>query len=211
MIVLVVAAWEPELERFRALAPLAAEVTSRGVGVGPVAAALGTQRALAELEPDIVVLLGTCGAAGGAFAPGDVIVATSTVLVDPAALEGRAALPYAQGPLPLDPGLVAAFAAAGAKPAAIANPLGITTDDALGARIGGAAPIEHLEAFGFASACALHRARAAIVLGVANVVGSQGREQWRTNHIALSARAAEIAHAALSGLVRSPTTGRSPA
>jgi len=209
--VLVVAAWDPELERFRALArnPLPFGVVVEPVGIGPVDTAARVTRCILQHRPQLVVLLGTCGSApGSGIAIGDVIAGTSVRLADPSVAAGRAAMPYAEGAIALDGAMRAALVSAGARPASIANTLGITTDDALARLLAPLGEAEHLEAYGVARACQLADVRCAVVLGVANVVGARGREQWRANHVEASARAADIAWDAL---VRMSTTQRSPA
>src|SRR5262249_26657185 len=99
-----------------------------------------------------------------------------------------------------DSSMVDALFAAGARPCAIANTLGITTDDALANKLGVLAPVEHLEAYAVARACQALGVPCAIVLGIATIVGSQGRDQWRANPVAASARGAEIAFKALPAM-----------
>jgi nucleoside phosphorylase len=210
MNLLVVAAWEPELEHFRGLARQDLDPTSSidAVGIGLVDAALGMARCLARYAPSQVLLLGTCGAAPkSGLAIGDAIVATDVRLIDPAVVEGRAALPYAAPAVTLDGALTDALFGAGARPARVLNPLGITTDDALAGKLGALGEAEHLESYGVARACQAATVPCAIVLGIANLVGARGRDEWRANHVAASARAAEIAYEA----IRTSTRGRSPA
>ena len=198
MKLLVVAAWEPELERFRELArePLITHIAA-GVGIGLVDAAIGTAGLLAEHAPDSVLLLGTCGSApGSSLAIGDIVVARSVLLVDPATAEGRAALPWS--PAPIEGAEVAAFVAAGAIAARVATTLGITTDDALAATLARDAETEHLEAYAVARACAVRGIPCTVLLGITNVVGSTGRAAWRANHVAVSAKVADLAVRALA-------------
>jgi nucleoside phosphorylase len=96
--------------------------------------------------------------------------------------------------------MVDALFSAGARPCAIANTLSVTTDDAVAAKLGVLAPVEHLEAYAVARTCKALGLPCAIVLGIANIVGSKGREQWRTHHVEASARAAEVAFKALPAL-----------
>ena len=209
--VLVVAAWEPELERFRALArePAGVRLVIEPVGIGPVDTAARVTRCILQHDPRLVVLLGTCGGApGSGLAIGDVIGGTMVRLVDPSVVEGRAAMPYADAAIALDREASDAVAASGGRSASIANTLGITTDDAVATKLAPLGDVEHLEAYGVARACELAGVRCAVVLGVANVVGAHGREEWRANHVAASARAADVAW---SALVRMSTTPRSPA
>lgn len=209
MNLLVVAAWEPELLPWRSLAQASDGIVSvEPIGIGLVDAAMGMTRCISRHAPTHVVLLGTCGAApGSGLAIGDVISASEVRLADPAVVEGRAAMPYPSGPLPLDRELCDALCRSGARPSRVVNPLGITTDDALATKLAPLAEVEHLEAYGVARACQVAGIPCAIVLGVANIVGARGREQWRANHVAASAQAAQIAHRA----IRRSTKERSPA
>ncbi len=109
-VILVLAAWEPELERFHSLAGQArlsastscARVVVAAAGIGLVDAAIGTSVALSIHAPSRVVLLGTCGASpASGLAIEDVITGTSVRLVDAAVVEGRAAMPFANDPLVL--------------------------------------------------------------------------------------------------------------
>ena len=229
--ILVAAAWEPELERFRALARDddgadpgdweaafggfgGCDLSAEPIGIGLVDTTAGVARSIARLGPSTVVLLGTCGAApSSGLRIGDVVVGTSVRLVDPAVVEERAAMPYASEAVPLDPSMIAALVAAGAREATIVNTLGITTDDVLAVKLAALGQVEHLEAYGVARACQTAPGapvRCAVVLGIANVVGASGRDEWRANHVAASARAAEIAWAAMRPAVRTSTTRRSP-
>src|SRR5436309_4249414 len=61
---LVAAAYPPELEGLAAICaePMArGEVVARAVGVGLVEASAGMERAIAELQPSRIVLVGTAG------------------------------------------------------------------------------------------------------------------------------------------------------
>jgi len=199
MTLLVVAAWEPELERFRAVKNSGIELNIGAVGIGPVDAALGTARLIAKHAPKTVLLLGTAGATRQfSTALGAVIVATETRLVDGATVEGRAAMPYASEAIAMDAEWVERFASAGATKALVANTLGITTNDELADKLAAAAQVEHLEAYGVARACEQANVRCAIVLGISNLVGSEGRAQWRANHLSASAAAGALAARALS-------------
>jgi nucleoside phosphorylase len=80
--------------------------------------------------------------------------------------------------------LADALVAARAREVTVATTLAITTDDALAAKVADLrdGDVEHLEAFAFAEACVEANVPFAVVLGVANLVGSTAREQWRQNH-----------------------------
>ena len=78
----------------------------------------------------------------------------------------------------------------------IATTLTITTDDALAGTLAESvsAEVEHLEAFGVATACARERTPFGSCLGIANMVGASAREEWRPHHqSAGSAAAAAVA------------------
>lgn len=209
MKLLVVAAFEPELTEFRSLAREAkvSNLEVAAIGVGLVEAAIGMTRAIHQHRPTHALLLGTCGAFAGGVAIDDVITGTKAILLDGSSVESRAALPP---PMPQECGLALCepIVTAGAKAVEVANTLGITTDDALAANLSAAASkhpnpngaVEHLEAFAFARACATANVSAGVVLGIANIVGSQGREQWRANHVGASAKAAQVAIRAVVAL-----------
>ncbi len=193
MKLLVAAAFDPELVRFRELARTGApvELETATLGVGLVDAAIGMTRCIARHAPTHALLLGTCGG---------IRVATHEVVAGSVARLAVEA--HAEAPPPmrleeeLDPALHDALVAAGAKSVQIANTVGITVKDAIA--IDG--DVEHLEAFAFARACAMHGVRCGVVLGVANAVGASGRGEWRANHVVASARAAEVAWSALERL-----------
>lgn len=221
---LVVAAWEPELTRFRALAasgaPAGLAIALDTLGVGLVEAAIGMTRCIARHRPDLALLLGTAGvlpraSSHGLPCIGDVVVASRIRLVDDSLAAGAAQLPPPMpGEAALDATLHDVLLAAGARSVQIANAVGITVDDALAARLAAAGDdVEHLEAFAFARACASAGVRCGVLLGIANVVGVSGRAEWLANHASASARAAEVAwsaRAALAELLRTSTTAPSP-
>lgn len=206
---LVVAAWEPELVRFReAIAgdgAQALELVLDTLGVGLIEASIEMTRCVMRHSPDAAVLIGTCGAFERipALAPGAVVTGVRAHLVDGSAVEGTAALP---APMPsvsaFDAALRDALVVAGAQSVQIANTVGITTDDALAARLwrAGDHHVEHLEAFAFARACAVASLPCAVALGVANMVGARGRAEWLANHVEASANAADVLLAALPAI-----------
>ena len=203
MKILVVAAWEPELTRFRERVTLASaqDVVLDTLGVGIVEAAMGMTRCIARHAPDLAVLLGTAGALpGSGLAIGDVVSPTRVRLLDAGLLAKTAELPP---PLPAnatpDARVHEALARAGAKSVQIANTIGITTSDALAADLAASGcAVEHLEVFAFARACAVASVACGAVLGIANTVGSRGRGEWLANHVSASAAAADVAWRALS-------------
>jgi nucleoside phosphorylase len=219
---LVVAAWEPELTRLReraeraGMAPGAAlfredlgmEIVLATLGVGLVEAAIGTTQCVARHRPTAALLVGTCGAFAPALRPGSVVAGARVRLVDAALVDGTAALPE---PMPaavaFDGDLHDVLVEAGATSAQIANTVGITTDDALASKLAsfvspGSRPadVEHLEAFGFARACAVAGLPCGALLGVANIVGSSGRAEWLADQTRASADAADLAWDALASI-----------
>ncbi|WP_394839936.1 hypothetical protein LVJ94_23900 [Pendulispora rubella] len=195
---LILAAFPPELEPFSERY----RKDARAIGVGLVTAAHATGALLALARPPAVLLVGSCGVyPGAAPAVGSVVVVTRTVLADAGVAQDQAALPPPMATeAPMDGAWMERFAAAGCIPAVTAGTLGIATDDrlaqALAARSG--AEVENLEAFAVASACAAASVPCIAVLGVTNVVGRQGRIQWRDNHRAVAARVVELVERALA-------------
>jgi futalosine hydrolase len=208
--VLLLAAFDPELAPLRRFLGegLAARVGERGVaaraaGVGMVAAAAGAAAPLGEFAPRAVVLIGSCGAYTDAPSPlalGDVAIGRRFRLADLAAIDGLAQYPPPMVPaMEADARLSDAIAQAGVAPpslratACIATTLAITVDDGAAARLAArtGADVEHLETHGVATACAARGVPFAVVLGVANFVGSRGRTEWLEHHGRAEAAAAE--------------------
>lgn len=217
---LVVAAWEPELVRFRerlagGLPGPDVEIVLETLGVGLIEAAISTTQCVVRHRPDYALLIGTCGVFPGAgeLRPGAVVAGARVGLADASVQRGAAALPE---PMPsdalFDGALHDALVAAGARSVQIANTLGITTEDELAVQLAaGGFDVEHLEALSFARACARAGVPCGAALGIANVVGSKGRAEWLAGHVEASASAADLAYAALAGAtLRSSTTERSP-
>jgi nucleoside phosphorylase len=188
------------------------EVAARVVGIGLPMAAAGAAMQLAELEPRVVLLLGTCGAyalppgtpAASAGSPsggrglglGDVVVSRRVRLVEPAAIDGTAQFPEPMSIVSeAHAATVDALVRAGARAVDVGTTLAITTDDATADRVARTtgAQVEHLEAHGVATACAARGVPFAALLGVANFVGSRARDEWRANHHAAAAAAVEVA------------------
>jgi len=193
--VLVVAAHAPELAGLKSLigddlrgAVGDLRVTAEAVGIGLAAAAAGTAMAVEAHAPRCVVLVGTCGAYDGRrgdLAIGQVVTANRIRLASTAAVEGRGAFPAPMRALiEPDATLTAAVAGTTAPLVAVATTLAITTDDALALRVGSAldCDVEHLEAFAVALTCARLQIPIAVVLGVANRVGSRARDEWLRHH-----------------------------
>jgi uridine phosphorylase len=202
MNLLCVSAFEPELTRFRELAP--AWIRMEPAGIGLVECAIGTAELLARHSPAEAVFLGTCGSARADLAIGDVVFATTASLfVGPGAeLVGETDLV-----VPMEARLRDALVAAGATPATVATSLGVTVTNELATHVSATGDVEHLEAYAFVRACVRANVPCAVVLGIANVVGAKGRGEWRANHARASKLAAETLAEAI-GLSRTSTTTR---
>ncbi len=181
-----------------AFAPELAAITSqkRAVGIGLIAASRGAALAVAELQPSVVVLVGTCGAyRQSSLSIGDVIIGTRFNLASVAealgfgaVVDGTASMLYSEV------GRTDSFVALGAIRASVATTLAITTDDAAALSLAGhyGCDVEHLEAHAVAEACASAKVPFACVLGVTNEVGSKGRAQWREHRVRVEARVGAI-------------------
>jgi nucleoside phosphorylase len=199
---LVLAAFPPELAPLRATLgdglrqPFGGhDVAAKAVGIGLATAAAGAATRLVALRPRGVVLVGTCGAYDGSIPIGGVAVGGRLVLAEPAVARREAAFPEPMSiEVEADPALVAGLSSHGGKVVAVATTLAVTTDDALATLLTESTrcQVEHLEAYGVAAACAAEGVPFVALLGVANGVGSRGREEWRMNHRAASAAAIAV-------------------
>lgn len=152
------------------------------IGIGLVEAALGIAAVL-EKKPSAIVLVGSCGAyPGSGIDIGTIVVAREAVLVPEGELP-KVVPVHSRPP---------AFAMEGRR-AIVASTLGITTDDARAKAIADdtGAHVENLEAFAVARACERANVPVAIVLGVTNIVGKNGRAEWRANAQAIAKRVIE--------------------
>ena len=189
---LVAAAYPPELAGLSQL--LGAEMTSgrvvaRALGVGLIEASAGATQAIAELKPDRIVLVGTCGVLPGVTLPiGAVVVARRARLV-------VRAVEYVPPIMPTeaygDEELATRFGGAlGAMTVTVACPVGVTSDDGEAARIAATgAEVEHLECFAVLAAAARALIPATAVLAIANTVGSKGSAEWRAHRVQAEAAA----------------------
>ena len=180
-------------------------VIARPAGIGLVRAAIGAAEEIAQTRPRFVVLLGTCGsyAVGvdqiGAKSPtsglaiGDVVIADRVMLVEPSVVMGLSEFPEAVSTtVRIDGAISDGLATSGARRVSVATTLAVTVDDPVATQIARAtgAHVEHMEAHAVATACAMRGVAFSAVLGVANIVGAQAREQWRANHRRASEAAA---------------------
>jgi purine-nucleoside phosphorylase len=155
-------------------------------GAGAIAAAATTARLLAEIRPERVLFVGTCGAYGGSgLGVGDYMAVLEAMAISAPELRKRAYRPEIEATrwratwdLPLSGRRVAA-------------PPAITLDPEDAALLGETADAENLEVAGVFAACALAGAPAAAALAVANRVGPNAHEEWAANHERVSRRLAE--------------------
>ncbi len=199
---LVVAAYPPELEGLTQLLTeqvARGEITTRAIGIGLVEASAGIERALAEVKPEWVVLVGTAGRL-----PSSQLELAQIAIVSRAHLVVREPeyLPaLVRTRVDADPLLAAAFAKAlGAPLVEVASTLGITLTDGEADRLAtqGPAQLEQLECFAVLSAAARHSLAATAVLAVANRVGSMGAGEWRRHRAAAERAAVEAVARALA-------------
>jgi futalosine hydrolase len=180
--ILVLAAFEPELTA------LESRLERATVGVGLVEAALGTARVIGARKPAGVVLVGTAGAySGKSISIGDVVIASRVLLVTPAG----ALVPAMPVEVMTDARL--GQGAEHVRRVTVATTLAVTTDDDVACALSAKGDVEHLEAFAVARACQEANVPFTAVLGIANVVGSRGRAEWREHHQRASAAACAVA------------------
>jgi nucleoside phosphorylase len=175
-------------------------VVAKTVGVGLAVAGSATATRISQLAPRVVVALGSCGIYPGpnAYRPLDIVIPSRLSLFDPAVAAGKAAFPEPmQTVLDPDPqlsaGLLRAVPARGHQ-CNVATTMSITTDDAIARAVHGATGIEaeNLELFPIALACRAANIPFAAVLGVTNMVGSTGRQDWRQYQRDAAIAAAEV-------------------
>lgn len=180
---LLLGAFPPELGPLLEQPPAGWRVACTGVGA--LAAAAATARLLAELKPEAVLFLGTCGHYDGRLAIGDHLWAAEAIASSLAELKGEAYRPgiettrwatTVEGPLPRH---------------AVVVPPAITKTREGAALLGRLGPVEHLELTGVYAAC--HAAGVAVggALAVVNEVGPEAQAQWRANQKAGSLRLIE--------------------
>jgi nucleoside phosphorylase len=200
--ILVVAAWRPELKGLPRALRVGADlrIEQAVVGVGPVEAALGTARLLANRRPGCLILVGTAGVYGPTtrgLSIGQVTVARRMTLVS---LGTARAMSYWPEPMPIaaesTPRLRARLTRSSrATLVDVACPPAITRTETAARALARAtgASVENLEAFAVARAAASQRVPFAAILAIANRVGPRAHEEW-------AAHAAGAAAAAVAGL-----------
>ncbi|HJW10100.1 MAG TPA: hypothetical protein VJ483_10720 [Holophagaceae bacterium] len=145
-------------------------------GVGALAAAVTTARLIAELNPEAVLFLGTCGHYDERLKVGDHLWGAEAIATSMEEARGEAYRPEIErrrwpatldGPLPRH---------------AVAVPPAITATREGAALLAKLAPAEHLELTGVYAACAAAGIRVGAALAVVNEVGPAANAEWRANH-----------------------------
>lgn len=165
-------------------------------GVGPVEAALGTARRLAERHYEAVVNAGIGGAFRGHGAVGDAMLVSDESFAD-FGLEGAGKLTLPGGATLIERERSDAALLARCLPLRI--PLGrgltvaqVTATDATAARLAARyrCDVESMEGFAVLRAAAVARIPALEVRGISNYVGDRAKAEW---NFAAGARAAAVA------------------
>jgi purine-nucleoside phosphorylase len=140
------------------------------VGIGVVAAAIGTTRAILQRRPSRVILVGTAGVfPGRGLAVG---TAVSAARIGMGCIATETGVGY-------QPQRLETYDGEGT--ARVLTNHAITTDPGLAEAWGRAWDLEHMEAWGVASACAALGVRWEVALGISNRVGPNAHVEWRAN------------------------------
>ena len=199
---LVLAAWPRELAELHRLlkrGPLGKRVVARAAGVGLIEAAIGATAAIAEINPEAVIFVGTAGlfpnrrpdlALAGVAATRRLVLSADGVTTGDAYFPP--ALPAAQETT-LAVRRIAA--ATGLLMADVACPLAITSRPAPAGRRAHTptSDLENLEAFAVARAAAAAALPFAAILGISNSVGPSAHAQWKRNATRAAAAACRAA------------------
>jgi nucleoside phosphorylase len=166
-------------------------------GVGLVDAGIGTANAIHDVRPDAIVFLGTCGAhRTSGLVIGDIVFASTVSLSSGDVARGEMRIPsLIPSELWCSQSLGHVLAQHAETPtgrfvtsARVSCTLGITESDALAGTLAEAsrADVENLEAFAVVRAAA--ELRAAVILGVTNIVGVDGGRDWQLNYMSIMQR-----------------------
>lgn len=164
-------------------------------GVGPIDAALGAADAIARHQPSRAIFLGTAGGYPASRIGSEwMVVAGEVVLLSGDVVEGAMRLPdLVCSRLQCDPALTRRLAGSELPVVRVGCTLGITENNSLATAIGvkGEVDVETMEVFGVARAAEREGVPFASVLGITNVVGSEGGAGWRANFRTMMRRAWE--------------------
>ncbi len=171
---LIVSAFGPELAGLERDPPPGWTVGT--VGIGAVAAAVGTAGLLAKHAPSRVLFVGTCGAYDQRLAVGDLLSAAFVLATSFEELSGAAYRPGAEATR-WTPGFRIPLPEHG-----VAVPPAITRTAGGAVALGRVAAVENLELSGVFAACASAGVPVAAALAVANRVGPDAHGEWRRHH-----------------------------
>jgi len=178
MRILLVAATEAEIAE---MARRPREIDVLITGVGMVATAAQTSRALARARYDLALNIGVCGSFDRALAPGSVVHVVSDRIAELGAEDDNGFLTLDDLELPGEPVFVNA-----APPANAASVSGITVNTVHGnersieAVLRRFAPqVESMEGAAFMYACLISGVPFAQVRAVSNIVEKRNREAWQ--------------------------------
>ncbi|HKB12746.1 MAG TPA: futalosine hydrolase [Vicinamibacterales bacterium] len=184
MRVLVVAATAPEAGPIQA-ARIGRDIDVLVTGVGMVATAAQTSRALAQTRYNLALNFGVCGSFDPALRPGSVVHVVRDRIAELGAEDGDAFLPFETLQLPGDAFFVNAAPPANAALNALPVVTAITVNTVHGSQRSIAsvtqrfAPqVESMEGAAFMYACLINGVPFAQVRAVSNIVERRNREAW---------------------------------
>jgi len=183
MRVLIVAATDAEIAE---IAPSDGDVDFLITGVGMVATAAQTSRALARTRYHLALNVGVCGSFDRALTPGSVVHVVSDRIAELGAEDGDAFLTLDDLTLPGEPVFVNAAPPANAALMQLPAVSGITVNTVHGnersieAVVRRFAPqVESMEGAAFMYACLINGVPFAQVRAVSNIVEKRNREAWQ--------------------------------
>ena len=148
------------------------------VGIGPVVAAARAATILEQLKPKAVILLGTGGAYHSDPPIGIAVTSIKCGLSYGVAAMGLGYVPRPPAPVNCDEELLGQLEIPKMNVLTVGA---VTTDLTLAERVSDGWEVEHLEAFGVATACHQAGIPFVCVLGISNRVGPDAHTQWLTN------------------------------
>jgi futalosine hydrolase len=183
MRVLVVAATDAEVS---AIAGAARGVEILITGIGMVATAARTSRALAQVRYDVALNVGVCGSFDRALAPGSVVHVVSDRIAELGAEDDDAFLTLDELALPGEQVFVNTAPPDSAALKRLPAVHGITVNTVHGSERSIAAvvrrfapQVESMEGAAFMCACSISGVRFAQVRAVSNIVEKRNREAWQ--------------------------------
>jgi len=182
--ILIVAATEPEVAPLRAVGGADVLVT----GIGMVATAAHTARAIARRSYDLALNIGVCGSFDRALMPGTVVHVTTDRIAELGAEDGETFMTLDELGLSDEPVVVNGAPPANRALAALPTVSAITVntvhgrEDSIAAVVARFAPqVESMEGAAFMYACRLSGIPFAQVRAVSNIVERRNRSAWKLN------------------------------